>query len=229
MRAEIVAVVAIAIAFVLGSTDAQCSTRYTTWKDSSNGNLVYLDRHRLNCGHDRVALRSFKMETRHFTTTYRKWWRRKTRNHYHIRYRYQCCSLPTNPGSSVVPHYCGFTKEVTNTFTYDGKGNAVYLDRQRVECTQRGLLNDFWLERNPPHNNRVRYHYYCCSIRSIYWNRLSCQTKVNVFTYDGEGKLFYLDRQDVRCDSGYYISYFRLERNGAGDSWRYIYRCCKID
>ena len=218
MRTAVVVILATLSVLAIFAQGQKCRTHRTGYSDSGNGNLVYLDRQRVNCGHDRSALSSFKMETKHYTTTHKGWWgRRKTKHHQHIRHRYTCCSF--------TPYYCGFNKEIKNAFTPDGRGDAVYLDRQPVNCGNRGILNDFRLERNRAHNH-IRYHYYCCKVRPEY--KMSCYNKRTHFSYDGDGKLWHLDRQNVRCKYGHFLSYFRLERNSAHDSWRYSYRCCRI-
>ena len=206
---------------------SQCTVHYTDYTQNDDGKLAALIHQRLNCGDDRVALKRFAMETRHWTTTSRKWFRTRTKNHYEIRYRYECCPLPLPPGNSAIPYYCGFGKEIANTFTPDGSGNAVFLERQPVQCTSRGILNDFWMEKNPPRNNSIRYNYYCCNVRPNY--RMQCYAgSTPRFTDDGDGKVYHLKEQDVRCLSRYFISYFRLIRNAAGNQWRYNYRCCRV-
>jgi hypothetical protein len=58
--------------------------------------------------------------------------------------------------------------------------------------------------------------------------RTTCYTSRTGFTYDGNGKSYYLDRQTVRCTHRYFLTYIRLERNGRHDRWRYRFTCCKI-
>ena len=183
-----------------------CSTHYTAWTPSGKGHLVYLDRQRVNCGHHARAMSGFRMQSQH------------RKDDVYIRYRFICCSLNRK--------YGGLSKQKYTNFDLDGKGNAVYLDRQRVDCGTRGLINDFWVRRNRP-LNRIRYHYYCNNANSQY--KVKCySTSASCFTYDGKGKLYYLDRQNAQCKRGYSLSAFRLYRNSALDSWKYWYRCCSI-
>jgi hypothetical protein len=70
-----------------------------------NGNTIYLDRHRLNCGGAGNAMEMFKLE--------RSWPNR-------IRYKYTCCQLSAGTCS---------TRKETNDYTSDGGGKVVYLDR----------------------------------------------------------------------------------------------------
>jgi len=76
------------------------------------GNMVYLDRHHVNCGNR--ALRSFKLF-------------RPTSNT--IAYQYSCSQ--ESMGQPIQ-------KETRADL--DGGGNMVYLDRQRVECNNMAIL-----------------------------------------------------------------------------------------
>lgn len=181
------------------SCSESCHYKYTTWNSHGRGNAVYMDRHRINCGGSGNVIQYVKMQ----------------RSGSQIRFEYKCCKLLKN--------VCSLRK-VTNAFTYDGNGDTVYLDRQTVSCGSYGVLNDFWLSRSSNHKY-WRYNYYCCD---MYRPRLSCYRSSTSFTYDGNGKNYYLDRQSISCDSRYFLQYFRLNRNRSHDKWRYSYRCCRI-
>ncbi len=63
---------------------------------------------------------------------------------------------------------------------------------------------------------------------------LNCYSAVTPFTLDGHvtkpGTVYFLDRQTVECNSGYGLSYIRLERNHPGlGKIRYAYKCCKVN
>ena len=109
----------------------RCRTEYTEWDLHGSGNSVYLDRHRINCGGSNNVLKMFHLE----------------RSGGIIRFKYTCCKLNKD--------VCSISKR-TNGFSYDGKGDTVYLDRQTISCGNYGYLNDYWLERNEDHD-QVRF------------------------------------------------------------------------
>ena len=185
---------------LLQLTNAQrnCVDKYTSWNNAGNGNTIYLDRHRLNCGGAGKAMKMFKLE---------RSWPNK------IRYKYTCCQLSAGTCS---------TRKETNDYTSDGGGRVVYLDRQRVSCTSTGLVNEFWLSRN---SDRYRYEYYCCDT-SI---SLSCYDSSTSYTAEGDRTNYYLDRQTVSCNSGYFLQSFRLRRNRGGTHMKYDIKCCRLN
>jgi hypothetical protein len=186
------------------SCSERCWVKRTPWNNAGGGNMVYMDRHRLTCGGAR-GIKMFRLR----------------RSGGSIRYEYICCALTRS-------NVCANTRR-WNGFTYDGNGDTVYLDRQTISCGNRhGYVNGFWLERNGRHN-RIRYSYDCCNLKSYQHRvRTTCYTSRTGFTYDGNGKNYYLDRQTVRCNYRYFLTYIRLERNGRHDRWRYRFTCCKI-
>ena len=186
-----------------GSCNERCTTKYTRWNSDGRGKMVYFDRHRLNCGGSGNVLKMFHLQ----------------RSGGNIRFQFICCTLTAQVCRNV---------RKTNRFTYDGKGDTVYLDRQRVSCGDHSYLNGYWLDRNSKHDH-VRYNYYCCNlIHRSQRSRTSCYTSYTSFTYDGNGRSYYLDRQTVQCNHRYFLTYFRLVRNRGHDKWRYQYRCCQI-
>lgn len=181
-----------------------CWDKYTDWNNAGNGNTVFLDRQRLNCGGSGNVLNMFKLE-------------RSGSDPNQIRYKYKCCK---HTGSS-----CSIRK-VNNRFTVDGGGEVIYLDRQRVACNSNGLVNDFKLSRNGAHN-KYRYEYYCCDLNR---SRLSCHDSSTSFTDEGNRTNFYLDRQTVACSNGNFLQSFRLKRNSpANNRIRYDITCCRVN
>ena len=106
----------------------------TGFNDDGGGNVVYLDRHNVDCGSDGV-LSQFKL-ARNLPSQYR--------------YDYKC--LP-----STKPLTC---RNVSTVGNEDGKGNSVYLDRHDVKCNEDEVLNQFKLYR--PTGNQINYEYKCC-------------------------------------------------------------------
>ena len=176
----------------------RCYTRYTGFNLDGRGNFVYLDRHRVACGKNQM-ISSFRLQ--------RDW------SHKRYRYVYTCCT---------TPYRCN-PRTFHTRFTYDGRGNAVYLDRQNVKCSFQDFITYFHLNRNS-HHNKVRYTYTCCNV--------PCRRKKSYYTctpwnLEGHGNAVYLDRHHVSCRYGYGLSKFHLIRNGRG-YYRYNIRCTKI-
>lgn len=164
--------------------------------------MLYLDRHRVNCGTTGHILSMFHLQ----------------RDGGNMRYQYKCCQLRATS-------YCTLQSKTT-TFNSDGSGNALYLDRHTADCGTTGFINDWRVERNSE-LNKIRYNYYCCSLVSPWNSKASCYTKETAMTDDGDGKVYFLDRQTVSCNSGYALSYIKLNRSGS--KWGYYYRCCKVN
>lgn len=165
--------------------------------------MVYIDRHRMNCGGSGYVLSMFHLD----------------RSGGSMRYQYKCCKFRDTS-------YCSNVNKQTS-FSSDGGGDAVYLDRHSANCGTQSLINDIRVERNSGHN-KVRYNFYCCNLKSPWNSKSSCYSRSTGWTDDGDGKVYFLDRQTVQCNSGYALSYYRLQRNGSHNKWRYDYRCCKV-
>ncbi|CAC5354867.1 unnamed protein product [Mytilus coruscus] len=176
-----------------------CWDKSTNWNDAGKGDTVYLDRHRLDCEGPGNVINMFKLE-------------RSGSNPNQIRYKYKCCR---HTGAACD------TGRVLNGFTTDGgKGEVIYLDRQRVSCFN-GLLNEFKLSRNTG-GGSYRYEYNCCFLHS----RLSCQSQSTKETDEGNLTSFYLDRQTVACSGGQFLQSFQLKRNNG--RLRYDITCCRV-
>ena len=187
------------------SCSEHCYVVGGSWEDDGGGNLVYLDRLNLKCGHWGKVLKMFHLE----------------RNGGRIRYKYKCCNLNKRICINVRKY---------NRFTLDGGGNSVYLDRQAVSCGNHAFLNGFWLRRNHA-LNRIRYEYLCCNLREErHRRRTHCEEKRTGYTYhDDKGSSVYLDRQKVECQGRSFLSSFALERDhSSGKHWRYRYTCCEV-
>ena len=92
----------------------QCHFETTPYNSDGGGNMVYLDRHYLNCG--KRGMVRFHLD----------------RNGGSIRYEYFCCDIPAEtPGKSI---------SYTTAFTADGNGDTVYLDRETVDCGPSAIL-----------------------------------------------------------------------------------------
>ncbi|VDI33629.1 uncharacterized protein [Mytilus edulis] len=174
-----------------------CWDKSTNWNNAGNGNTVFLDRHRLSCGARGNVINMFKLE-------------RSGSNQ--VRYKFKCCR---HTGAE-----CNI-RRVNNGFTSDGgKGEVIYLDRQRVFCNK-GLLNEFKLNRKTG-GGSYRYQYKCCNLKG----RLRCQNSSTRWTAEGDRTSFYLDRQTVACSGERFLQSFQLKRNNG--RLRYDIRCCRV-
>jgi hypothetical protein len=129
--------------------------------DWGSGNMIYLDRHHVNCGKD--GIKSFRLQAP-----------AKTK----IDYKYTCLDgISSNPG----PYK--YTK--SNDW---GDGNTIYLDRHNVNCGSYPIT-DFRLRR--PADNKIRYEYRCSSRKAggdcrdvtTAWNTESSKTKA-LYSHD---------------------------------------------
>ena len=115
---------------------------------------------------------------------------------------------------------------VTNKETYNGGGlgDTVYLDRQPINCHDKGL-SYLKLDRSGSNWN---YKYDCCKTQYAS-SSVSCYNTNTGFSDDGKGESIYLDRHNIACNTNYFITKFKLNRNSGRDKYRYDYRCCKIN
>lgn len=189
------------------SYSGYCSDENTGYTSDGGGNTVFLDRQSPNCG--RQAMRKFLLD--------------RNNGGNEVRYELICCSIPSGFSDSYDTHY-------TN-FNYDGRGNVAYLDRHHVSCPGNDLLRSFHLNRNPGHD-MYRYTYSCYSRDAF--TRTSCYRSTTRGNSMGNwmdwrrGRLIYLDRHSVACNSGYFLNEFQLDRIG-NRTIRYKFRCCKKD
>ena len=177
----------------------KCTYKYTGWNSRGGGDSVYLDRHWVVCGGG-YAMRYFRLQ----------------RSGNSIRYQFLCCTLQPYTVTAYPTKY--------TPFNADGNGDFVYLDRHQPYCWNYGnsFIRYFRLGRNGGHN-QWRYQYGCSNVNKA----ISCYDRHTGFTYDGNGRVEYLDRNFVYCNSGYFIQSFRLQRNSGHNHIRYWARCCK--
>jgi hypothetical protein len=130
------------------------------------------------------------------------------------RYDYTCCKLPNGGGDC---------KDANTGFNSEGNGNAVFLDRHDIKCGTGSALTRFQLARSGGGN--YRYNYRCCGGSDA---TKTCRETNTPYNDDGKGNAVYLDRHDLKCGEGEYLSQLRLVRNPANQrQYRYNYTCCK--
>ena len=179
-----------------------CTTKYTAYQTHSSGKMTYLDRHPMSCGGANTVMTMFHLQ----------------RSSDNMRYQYKCCTFQAN--------VCNLQIKYTS-FSDNGNGNTIYLDRHTADCSATGFINYLKVE-NDSGNENVRYKYYCANLVAKWQPKASCYSATTSYSDDGDGKVYFLDRQTVSCDSGYALSYVKLQRKSSTKQWRYLYRCCKV-
>lgn len=166
--------------------------------DDGGGNLIFLDRHSVDCG-DKSIMNQFHLNReKDANGSYNK-----------IQYNYTC---HTGRDGKLTQKNSGDNE--------DGGGNIIYLDRHSVNCEDQ-FINQFRLTR--PSGNTIRYDYKCSDTPI---DEGTCRTDRIAPQEDGGGNLIYLDRQNVSCKDGEALTKFRLTRP-SGNTVAYEYTCCK--
>ena len=81
-----------------------------------------------------------------------------------------------------------------------------------------------WRKNGNDGHNAIRYSFSCLQ----FGHRLStCYDAATPYTFDGNGKVYYLDKLTAQYRDNYYLNRFHLDRSGGGDSWGYRIRCCQ--
>ena len=120
----------------------------------------------------------------------------------------------------------GITETTGKETTADVDGDpphTVYLDRHTVDCDNKPITQ-FRLHRNSD-GDKIHYKYSCGN--TIPSN--SCRDVTTEYNDQGAGNVIYLNRHNVKCDEGEYLSKFRLDAddNDTTGKYRYEYKCCK--
>ena len=175
----------------------------TGFQTNGAGNVVYLDRHSVNCNND--GLRRFQLKNDYTDDT----------NHT-MAYEFGCLT-----GLGITE-----TTEKETTLDIDGDPpHTVYLDRHTVDCGNKPITQ-FRLHRNSQAEgaDKIHYKYQCGDTTSN-----SCRDVTTEYNDQGAGNVIYLDRHNVKCDEGEYLSKFRLDAddNDTTGKYRYEYKCCK--
>lgn len=108
-----------------------------TYNGGGEGNSVYLDRQTISCGNGGISYLKLNRK-------YNNW-----------NYRYNCCYVSRVKGNISC-------QDRNSGFNDDGRGNAHYLDRHRMQCaSDKEFITYLKLIRNSGHN-KIRYNYKCC-------------------------------------------------------------------
>ena len=177
-------------------------TQTNTATDVDDGNVVYLDRHNVQCGSN--AINQFQLQSLDGN---------------HIQYKYTCAS-----GGSLKAPVSNST-QWSDSFGYgpDARYAIVYDSKIAVDCGASNVLTQFKASYQGDLNaatEQMKYTYACAPSNKT----LSCRTVTNNDSDIGDG-IHYLDRQNVKCNSDEVLSAFNISKNGT--SQHYVYKCCK--
>ena len=169
----------------------------TDFQTNGAGKVYYLDRHHVNCNND--GLRRFQLKTVN----------QPGGENNTIAYEFGCLT-----GLGITE-----TTEKETEADVDGDPpHTVYLDRHTVDCDNKPITQ-FKLHRKD--GDKIQYKYQCGDTTSN-----SCRDVTTEYNDQGDGNVIYLNRHDIKCNEGEYLSKFRLNA-GDNDKYRYEYKCCK--
>jgi len=175
----------------------------TGFNDNGAGNVIYLDRHNVTCNGD--GLNRFQLKNDYTDST----------NHT-MQYEYKCLTgLDTN----------GISENSTTADVDGDPPHTVYLDRHTVDCNNKPITQ-FKLDRRIDGEWEGIFYNYKCGKGPTSSN---CRDVTTGYNDQGAGNVIYLDRHDVKCNEGEYLSKFRLDAddNDPTGRYRYEYKCCK--
>jgi len=171
----------------------------TGFQTNGSGKVHYLDRHHVNCNND--GLRRFQLKTVN----------QPDGENNTIAYEFGCLT-----GLGITE-----TTEKETTLDVDGDPpHSVYLERHTVDCGNKPITQ-FKLHRKD--GDKIQYKYQCGDTTSN-----SCRDVTTEYNDQGAGNVIYLNRHNVKCDEGEYLSKFRLNVNDddTNPKYRYEYKCC---
>ena len=167
------------IPFTLSSTQ-----KNTGFNDSGNGQLIYLDRHTLDCStgpiHDLQLVRD-------------------PANSNNIRYNYHCAD-----GGNFGPVMTRSTPS-----TSEGANNAKELiGKHLIQCDPQSVLSKIRLTRDG--NGKFHYDYSCLPSKT----QMTCTKYTTGANDDGNGSTFWLDRHNISCPADESLSQLQLVQSG---------------
>lgn len=193
-------------------TELYVGNRYTryTGRNANSGQIIYLDRHNVDCGNDFI--------------TYFK-------GHGPFQYQYTCMS------SSGFPRVIRADRRTR--FTYGGQHNLNYLDRQNVYCPRNQVLQRFQMGTTSHYrfnyNYRCAYGNWrslSCTSHSTNWNTYSNMHYLDRHSIDcGADKAlngFDVDARNFREVTGRYWWWGWRNRYGYVNKIKYNFKCCRM-
>ena len=121
----------------------------------------------------------------------------------------------------------GITETTEKQTTADVDGDpphTVYLDRHTVDCDNKPITQ-FKLDRRIDGEWKGIFYKYTCGNTTA---SNSCRDVTTEYNDQGAGNVIYLNRHNVKCDEGEYLSKFRLDAkdDDPQGKYRYEYKCC---
>lgn len=117
-----------------GVDSGKSEWKTTTKNEQGGGNVIYLDRHKVDCGLTPIV--NFKLSNP---------------DDVNMEYAFKCSNLPHD----------GACRDLVTSFDETGDGNMVYLDKHNVQCGEGEVMTSFKLGPNES-GKRMNYNYTCC-------------------------------------------------------------------
>ena len=127
-----------------------------------------------------------------------------------VRVNYGC--VDDHRSGNAVNHYTGWNDS--------GGNNHIFMDRHNVDCGHKAITNMKWSHNGKKGRKfKVRFNYKCGTSAGK-----DCEEKSTKADEIGNNYI-YLDRHNVTCPQGKYLSRWKLQ-NAGGNKMRVDYRCC---
>lgn len=178
----------------------------TPWSVTSGGEIIYLDRHSVNCKNGAMSwFRLFRENVGNGGTD-------------RIQYKASCLKSKALKLKSFENKHTNFN------ITEEHNRSVNYLDRHHVKCDEGTVLQQFKLQRNSK-GDKIRYDYRCVKA-----NIICCSDDTSKLQKMGERNVFYLDRQSTGVENSddRVLQSFRLLSNYNPDKIYYQFRMCKL-
>ena len=107
----------------------------------------------------------------------------------------------------------------------DGNGQIIYLDRQNIHCGENEEISSFYMHHDS-NLKKYQFVYQCCK------TSVPCEKnrfEKNKLTIIGDGRVIWLDRQDVNCGNNGYLNQFNLHTDHSTTPLKvqFKYHCCE--
>jgi len=145
---------------------------------------------------------------------------------------YFCFLKPDKAANSLIPQSNSIELQTKYTVPSDyGNGSILLLDKQEVACESGRVLTGFGL--NTPESEKINYKYSCIFSNAvkqeITYSKKSKVIQINNYEFTAINKLIDLE---VKCDNGYSLQRFKLEKSEASQDIKsifYNFTCVKVD
>jgi len=204
------------------STNGACQDRTMQQGTFGSGGIDYLDRSPVTCPQN-TMLNGFQLQIGSYVQ------RLNDTNHPDavtpvdhpdtpdwIEYKATCCDLPTVSDHPIVSGGGSYVSSC-------GSAKLDYLDRHDIRCSEGSVLSSFAM--HGPCKDGIHYTWQCLDLPLV-----QCESRTTPGSSFGSGKIDYLDRQHVACNSGELLTEFHLnavsDESLAPAAINYNYKCC---